>query len=288
MANHYDKILKENIEEILLPLAEKLLGISFKNSEEIPDKIQITIEREPDLLKIIEGNYILHLEFQTADEKNMVDRMYVYHSFLWSKYHLPIKQYVIYIGEKKKDLVMVEVLEFEEFTFKYKLINMQDFKFEKFLESSKPEEIMLGILGDFHGITPKKAVKQILDKIYKIAPLPLQFGKYARQLEVLSNLRNFQLIIIKYLETMPIVYNLETDIRYQQGKGKGMEEGIEKGIEKGIEEGIEKGIEKGVINQKLKSIKNLIRSKLLTNQQIAAIEEVAVEFVENIERELNQ
>lgn len=82
MANHYDKILKENIDEILLPLAEKLLGISFENSEEIPDKIQITIEREPDLLKIIEKKYILHLEFQTADEKNMVNRMYVYHSFL--------------------------------------------------------------------------------------------------------------------------------------------------------------------------------------------------------------
>jgi hypothetical protein len=83
-------------------------------------------------------------------------------------------------------------------------------------------------------------------------------------LEVLSNLRNFQSIIIKYLETMPIVYNLETDIRYQQGKGAGIELG------------------------KIQSIKNLIRSKLLTNKQIAAIEEVAVEFVENIERELNQ
>ena len=58
-----------------------------------------------------------------------------------------------------------------------------------------------------------------MDKIHKIAPLPLQFCKYARQLEVLSNLRNFQSIIIKYLETMPIVYNLETDIRYQQGRG---------------------------------------------------------------------
>jgi hypothetical protein len=262
MANHYDKILKENI-EILLPLAEKLLGISFENSEEIPDKIQITIEREPDFLKIIEGKYILHLEFQTADEKNMVDRMYVYHSFLWSKYHLPIKQYVIYIGDKKDNLAMVEMLDFEDFIFRFKLINMQDFRFEKFLESSKPEEIMLGILGDFHGINPKKAVKQILDRIHEIAPLPLQFGKYARQLEVLSNLRNFQSIIIKYLETMPIVYNLETDIRYQ------------------------KGIELGEENQKIKSIKGLIRSKLLTNQQIAAIEEVAVEFVENIERELN-
>lgn len=95
-------------------------------------------------------------------------------------------------------------------------------------------------------------------------------------MEVLSNLRNFQSLIIKYLETMPIVYNLETDIRYQQGKGTGKEEGIEEGIEK------------GEIIQKIKSIKNLVLSKLLTNQQIAAIEEVAVEFVDNIERELNQ
>ena len=70
---------------------------------------------------------------------------------------------------------------------------------------------------------------------------------------------------------MPIVYNLETDLRYQQGKGKG----------------IEKGIEKGEIIQKIKSIKGLVRSKLLTNQQIAAIEEVSVEFVENIEKQLS-
>jgi hypothetical protein len=36
----------------------------------------------------------------------------------------------------------------------------------------------------------------------------------------------------------------------------------------------------------IKSIKGLIRSKLLTNQQIAAIEEVSVEFVENIEKQI--
>ena len=79
---------------------------------------------------------------------------------------------------------------------------------------------------------------------------------------------------------MPIVYNLETDYRYQQGRGKGIEEGIEKGIEEGIE--------KGEILRTIKSIKGLIRSKLLTNQQIAAIEEVAVEFVDNIEKQLSE
>jgi hypothetical protein len=42
------------------------------------------------------------------------------------------------------------------------------------------------------------------------------------------------------------------------------------------------------MNQKMKSIKALIRSKLLTNAQIASIEEVSLEFVENIESELSR
>ncbi len=33
MANHYDKILKKNIEEILIPLAEKLLQISLADAK---------------------------------------------------------------------------------------------------------------------------------------------------------------------------------------------------------------------------------------------------------------
>ena len=130
----------------------------------------------------------------------------------------------------------------------------------------------MAILGNFHGVKSTQAVEQILNKVHDLIPQPLHFGKYAKQLEVLSNLRNLQPLIIKYLEAMPIVYNLETDLRYQQGKGKGIEEGIEK----------------GEIIQKIKSIKGLIRSKLLTNQQIAAIEEVSVEFVENIEKQLNE
>ena len=49
----FDKILKENIEAIFLPMVEEILAISIKEIIEIKDKIQITIEREPDFLKII-------------------------------------------------------------------------------------------------------------------------------------------------------------------------------------------------------------------------------------------
>lgn len=54
MAQDYDKIFKENIEEIILPLTEKLLNIHPEKSEEIPDDLQRTIERKPEIAK---GNH---------------------------------------------------------------------------------------------------------------------------------------------------------------------------------------------------------------------------------------
>ncbi len=269
MANHYDKILKANLEEIFIPITEKLLGISLANAEELPDAVQITLEREPDLLKKIDNEYILQVEFQTADDTTMSDRMLVYYSFLWSKYHLPIKQYVIYIGDKD-ELLMNDSIDNRNLIFHYQLLNMHDFDFEQFLNSDKPEEVILAILSDFHGEKPEKAVARILDKIHELSPQPLRFGRYARQLEVLSKLRNLQSVIIKYLEKMAIVYDIQTDIRFLQGK------------EQGIEQGIDKGVDKGMVLQKRKSIRAMVSSKLLTYEQIAAIEEVSLEFVKMI------
>ena len=44
MSNEYDKIIRENIEAVILPLADKILGISPTLIEEIPDDLQTTIE----------------------------------------------------------------------------------------------------------------------------------------------------------------------------------------------------------------------------------------------------
>lgn len=52
MSQDYDKIFKENIEEIILPLAKKVLNIDPEGLEEIPDDLQHTIERKPDLASL--------------------------------------------------------------------------------------------------------------------------------------------------------------------------------------------------------------------------------------------
>ena len=51
MAQEYDKIFKENIEQVALSLTEKLLGIRPKKLKEISVDLQKTIERKPDLSK---------------------------------------------------------------------------------------------------------------------------------------------------------------------------------------------------------------------------------------------
>jgi hypothetical protein len=63
-----------------------------------------------------------------------------------------------------------------------------------------------------------------------------------------------------------------TDIRFLQGK----------------EQGMGQAIDKGMVLQKRKSIKGMILSNLLTFEQIAAIEDVSLEFVKMIAYELEE
>ncbi len=89
MANDYDKILKENIASVFLPLTEKYLGIRITKSEELKDKLQTTIEKEPDFIRIVETDklerFILQLEFQSTDEEGMIYRMQEYYGILRKK-----------------------------------------------------------------------------------------------------------------------------------------------------------------------------------------------------------
>ncbi|WKN42228.1 hypothetical protein [Tunicatimonas pelagia] len=79
MANDYNKIIKENIEAVILPLTHRLFQLEIKLMEEVPDELQVTLERKPDFLKHIttkdDRNFILHIEFQSANDSDMVYRM---------------------------------------------------------------------------------------------------------------------------------------------------------------------------------------------------------------------
>ena len=92
--NVYDRIFKENIEPLIPFLFKKVLGIyDADHTEELKDKLQVTIEQETDYIrKVVHDqawhDYILHIEFQVADDPVMAKRMLLYYALLYHKYNL--------------------------------------------------------------------------------------------------------------------------------------------------------------------------------------------------------
>ncbi len=256
-ANEYDRILKENFVLDLLDVFKVALGIQHceldRQSDLSSGKLQSTIEREPDFVRVMRqpdgSRFILHIEFQTANETDMLLRMQEYHALLQRKVNLPIRHFVIYLGRKKSTMA-TQIAEENAFTG-FELKNVGDYNPEVLLRSTIPEEIILAILGDFADAKPEIIIKKILARLQELSATPTKLRKYIKQLTVLSRLRNLEEETIKYSKNMA----LNIDIRGSYVYRKGVEEGVQKGIQKGIQKGMQK--EKKAMLQTARKLKKL-------------------------------
>jgi predicted transposase YdaD len=276
LAGHYDKILKENIAEIFLPLAEKFLGIHINKSEELKDKVQVTLEKEPDFIRIVETpageRFILHLEFQRADEEGMVNRMNEYYVILRKKYKLPVRSIVFYLGQTVSK--MQTRLAREEVFEGFLLVSLNQYSSQNFVSSQLPGEIILAVLGDFEGQDPMEVVKKILTRLKETSTDEMALRKYIRQLSMIARLRNLTTETQKQITDMGLIDNITEDPLYKEGVLKGIEKGMEKGILKGRKEGTRDLIMK------------MLRDKTLSMQKIAELTEVTIGYVQQVAKEL--
>lgn len=253
----YDKVIKENIEAILLALSKKLLGLAIKDPVNLTEKLQTTIEREVDFLKKVtleDGSAtILHLEFQTNDDPKMVYRMAEYKALLQRKFEIPVKQFVIYLGTNEPK--MRTELSPEEQVTGFELRNIHQLPVNQVLDSDVPEEVILSILTDYPETKAEDIILRIIQKLQQITPGEAELKRSLQQLVTLSRIRKLEKETEKLIEAMPITYNIETDYLYNQG--------------------IEKGIEKKTENV----IRNLLEQTSMTTEQIAKAAEVSVETV---------
>ena len=264
----FDKILKENIEAAFLPMAEKLLGLSIKETFELKDKIQTTIEREPDFLKrVIDQNgkeFILHLEFQTTNDPKMIYRMAEYRAILQRKYEIPVRQVVIYLGSEKPK--MRTQLSKEEQIKGFELHDIKKFPFQSALNSEIPEGAILSILTDYQKADSEKVIEKIIYKLQQASKSESELNKSLKQLVVLSRLRKLEGEIKQKVNDMPITYDIKTDGLYNEGIREGILEGIKKGRKEGIlkgrKEGQEQGQEQGLEKAKKEIALNLIKAGL--------------------------
>ncbi len=109
-------------------IIEKLLKISVLHSETLPDKIQVTRQKEVDFLQKITdrngGVFILHNEVQTRTTLPWLTGCSNTGSWLSRPMALPLRQYVIYPGEK--DSSMLVIIDSPGLRFEYKLVSLRE------------------------------------------------------------------------------------------------------------------------------------------------------------------
>jgi hypothetical protein len=262
--NIYDKIVKENIESIIPALMNSVLGFKVMESVVIKEKLQQTKEKEADVLRIITDpssrKFILHLEFQVDDYKKMLYRMIDYWGLLKSKYHLPVRQFVIYIGNKEP--TMKTVLSEDGNYFQFQLINITQFDYLRFLNSTNPEEIILAVLGDFGNEQPEEALLHIIQRLQETKTDLTTLQKHFRQLRILAKLRKLDLKFDDMIQNMAKHLDVENDYFFIKGQDKARQE------------------------EKARFITFLLQEGSRTLDQIADIAGTTVDFVKSVQRQL--
>jgi predicted transposase YdaD len=280
--NAFDKIMKEIIEKVFRPLVEQRFGIKIVKSTPLKEKMQTTIELEMDFFYEIETEtgeiFILHLEFESGDNPEMVYRVGEYHGLALRRSKLPIRHVVIYLGANSPK--MRTQLKPEEVYAGFDLLNVNALDTTELLSSQIPEVVLMAVLSNYELSDAERVLRQIVEKLKKIIKNKRVLRKYIIQLMMLSRLRKIEALTIKISEEMPIHIDYETDTLYLRGTEKGLEKGLEKGREEGREEEREK--------KNAAFVRSLLMNSDFTDDKIALMADVGLDYVQKIKLELNK
>lgn len=256
----YDKIFKENIEAVISSIMQNVLDITAVSMEELPDDIQHTKERKPDILKKVTDTkgdtFVLQIEFQLANDEEMIYRMNEYKAMLIRKYRLPVCQYVIFLGKGKPK--METQLKNVGLSFEYNLLAINSVDYKLFLKSDRPEEIVLSVLANFDKETSEDALKRIISRLEETTNGDLALKRYFNQLRILAQLRRLeQKLKVIVMDSIAKYIDEEKDVAYLVGREKEQE----------------------------KFVKNLLVESDFTVDKIARIAGVTIRFVKSIQKQ---
>lgn len=239
MSQDYDKIFREVFKDIFPAVAQKVLGIPAGAYKPLPVDLQYTSEREADQVWEVTPPggppFVVHCEFQSSNDKQMLSRMLLYYGFLYYQRKLPIQQYVIYVGRDR--LQMDFELKANRLTYSYQLIDLRDFPYQTFLESDRSQEVLLAILADFGGEPAGLIAEKIIIRLEELSTGTLELSQRSLQLVRLAVLRNLGKTVYNLVKKMPITIDVKEDSLYQEGQLAGKEEAKEEDAVNMLREG---------------------------------------------------
>jgi predicted transposase YdaD len=276
----FDPILKE----IFSKAAGKLISIATgekigEKLEDITSEIEFVKSFRPDMV-FRAGEKIFHIEIQAQKDKDLPERMLIYSLAIKEKFGQKPVQIILFVGKGNPPPSFFR----DEFTIhRFKVVDMKKIDPDEFIESDKPEEVIVGILAGKFKDKPQ-IIKKVKERIVEIVKNEEEIAKYIDSISFLAGLFDVKIEV----KPMPIEVDIRKTFLYKWGKEEGLKEGEQRGIERGLKEGekrgIVKGLKEGILgitharfgSQKAKQIKSFL-DKINDINRLKTIKKEAIE-----------
>ena len=273
-----DLISKQLLQRILIGFGNRLFDLNIVEAELLSNE-QARIEaRRADLVarvKEADGkSYILHVEIQNDNQRDMPLRMMRYYSDI-ALAHAgeKIVQYLLYIG--KAPMTMTDHVSDDGWRYRYRVLDMRDQDSEHFLHSDNPDALVLAILCDPKSLEPNALVAHIIKELRRLHGDKLDnLRDSLKMLDVLSGNRGLQDVVE---ETINMYIDEEKLGIYQAVKKRSEARGIKKGEARGIKKGEARGEARGLRKMVLRLLTKLPPEQVadLSGMSLAEVEAIA-------------
>ena len=141
--SNYDLVVKELFERDHPSLLDELAG-GVAVRQILNSEFAVALARRADLVFLLEDESILHLEFQSRNDKDMPYRAGIYCLLLAQKYRRRVRQAVIYLGQPK--MKMDNFLDLGQTKVAYSLIDIRELDARALMASGNPGDLALATL----------------------------------------------------------------------------------------------------------------------------------------------
>ena len=228
-----DLISKQLLQRLLVGFGNRLFKLDITEAELLNNEQPRIESRRADLIARVKDTdgkiYILHIEIQNDNQKNMPLRMLRYYSDI-ALAHVGEKvvQHLLYIG--KAPLSMPNQIRDHNLLYHYEILDMSKQNSEHFLNSNNSDAIVLAILCNPQGQEPNALVARIIKDLRRLHGDKLdKLRDSLKMLEVLAGNRNLQTVV---KENVKMYIDVEKLGIYQLVKEIGEERGEERGEQK--------------------------------------------------------
>ena len=176
----YDLVVKDLFQRDHPSLLDQLTsGVAMR--EILSVELARVEERRADLVLSLADGTILHIEFQSSNDKDMPYREGIYCLLLGQKYRRRVRQVVLYVGSAK--MRMDDHIDLGETKATYKLMDIREIDARQLIASGRPGDLALSMLASGG---PERMV-EILKRASELRGAERQ--RVLTQLQMLAGLR---------------------------------------------------------------------------------------------------